>query len=86
MRGKYALSNLDESFRFNGNHIQYCCVENDPKDCLVIDSNTEVELANLTKVSSFLLLYHNLIYLEGQIMLTTLLTPPNFQTLPTALR
>ena len=57
MQGKTSLVNLDESFRFNGYHISYCCVENDPKDCVVIDGNTNAELANLIKVSSRLLLY-----------------------------
>ena len=48
-----ALQGEDERDHFNGHHIQYCCVNNNPKDCVetTTTNNTNAAIANLIKVS-----------------------------------
>ena len=56
------LQGEDEAEHFNGHHIQYCCVNNNPKDCVETTNNTNATIANLIKVSfkSFLTTRQNL--------------------------
>ena len=58
------LQGEDEKEHFNGHHIQYCCVNNNPKNCVetTTTNNTNAIIANLIKVSpkSFLSTLQNM--------------------------
>ena len=46
------VKNDDEHLRFNEKHVQYCCVENGPEDCVdATTDNGNATIAKLIKVS-----------------------------------